>query len=186
MIKKAAMVLQLFCVYLMTGQSMNTEISESTNATATILFATTESCTIPSHAFETYIPLTSIRSVVTTKTIHATNSVIYKWCGALTPTSIKINAKLTSSTLSARAVVSTNQNLSNPRYSKSIAVTGETNYMGSFQAKGLQPNTVYFYGIQSNGITDTSTNSIGKFKTPKIGGHSYSFTTGACNSDSSS
>ncbi|MFV0305358.1 MAG: Ig-like domain-containing protein, partial [Moheibacter sp.] len=113
------------------------------------------------------------------------NNVIYKWSGALMPNSIKINAKLTNETSNARAVVSTSPTMSNPIYSTAISVTNTTNRMGTFMVNGLQPNTSYYYAIESNGIIDMNTNSIGRFTTPKNGAHSYSFTVGACNYDSS-
>ncbi len=185
MIKKAAtLALTLLCVSFITAQSTATLSSISADNTSTKVYEANADYISSSQGFELNLTTTSVSKSATTKVVSNSNSVIYKWCGALTPNSIKINAKLTNATVSARAVVSTNQNLSNPRYSKSIAVNTETNNMGSFQVKRLKPNTDYFYGIQSNGVIDTSANSIGKFKTPQIGAHSYSFTTGSCNSDS--
>ncbi len=186
MVKKTVIVVfALFCVSIIKGQSTATFSSINADNTSTTLYAANADFISSSPGFELDLTATSVSKSTTTKVVSTSNDVLYKWCGALTPNSIKINAKLTGATLSARAVVSTSQNLSNPRYSKSIAVTSETNNMGSFTVKKLKPNTDYYYGIQSNSVTDTSLTSIGKFKTPKIGAHSYSFTTGACNGDSS-
>jgi hypothetical protein len=186
MIKKTVIVaFVLFCVSFIKGQSTATLLSSIADDTSTKLYAANADFISSSPDFGLHLTTNSASKSAENKIVSTTNSVIYKWCGALTPNSIKINAKLTDATLSARAVVSTSQNLSNPRYSKSIAVTSETNNMGSFTVKKLKPNTDYFYGIQSNSVTDTSPTSIGKFKTPQIGAHSYSFITGACNSNSS-
>lgn len=112
------------------------------------------------------------------------NFVLYKWSGGLTPTSIKVNAKVASSTVNARLVVSTSNTFSNPIYSSPISIDAATNHLGSFHVTTLSPNTAYFYGVESNGVLDTRPEAVGRFRTPQAGAHSFSFTAGACNTNS--
>lgn len=109
------------------------------------------------------------------------NFVLYKWSGALTPNSIRVNAKLSRQSLQSRLVISTNEDLSNPIFGNFIAVNSSTNLMGAFVMQNLSANTTYYYAIESDGIIDNRAEAIGKFKTPQAGPHSFSFTAGACN-----
>jgi len=111
------------------------------------------------------------------------NFVIYRWSGALTPTSIKVNAKLARTAQQARLVVSTSPDMTNAFFSTPIAVTETTNFMGSFTVDNLTPDTEYFYTVEAEGIVDLRPNVIGRFKTAKTGPHSFSFTAGACNNN---
>lgn len=112
------------------------------------------------------------------------NFVLYKWSGALTPTSVKVHAKLALATPSARLVVSTNKTFTNPIFSAPVAVASSTNFVASFSVNNLIPGTEYFYRIESNGAIDTSSGATGRFKTAKSGAHSFQFTAGACNLNS--
>lgn len=111
------------------------------------------------------------------------NFVIYRWSGALTPTSIKVNAKLARTSQQARLMVSTNNSMDNPIYSEFISVSETTNFLGSFSMVNLIPDTQYFYTIEADGIADLRTEAIGRFKTAQTGAHSFSFTAGACNNN---
>lgn len=110
------------------------------------------------------------------------NEVIYQWSGAIQPTSATIVAKLTSASTTCRAVVSTSQSLSNPVYSPAASASSSNNFMAKMNVTGLQPNTTYYYAIESNGIVDNSITDIGIFKTPAAGPFSFSFTVGSCSS----
>jgi len=110
------------------------------------------------------------------------NEVIYQWSGAIQPTSATVVAKLTSASTTCRAVVSTSQSLSNPIYSPAASASSSNNFMAKMNVTGLQPNTTYYYAIESNGIVDNSVTDIGIFKTPAAGPFSFSFTVGSCSS----
>ena len=109
------------------------------------------------------------------------NFVLYKWSGALTPTSIRVNAKLARQSSKSRLIVSSSPDLTQPLMSPFISVNQTTNFMGTFEMQNLSPNTTYYYAIESHGIIDQRPEAVGKFKTPQAGPHSFSFTAGACN-----
>ncbi len=113
------------------------------------------------------------------------NEVIYLLSGALQPTSITISAKMTTASTTCRAVVSTSLNLSNPIYSPFVSSSSASNFMTKFNVTGLQPNTSYFYAIESNGVVDNSADDIGQFKTPVAGAFSFTFAHGSCSGSAS-
>jgi PhoD-like phosphatase/PhoD-like phosphatase, N-terminal domain len=108
------------------------------------------------------------------------NEVIYQWSGAIQPTSAVVVAKMTSASTTCRLVVSTSQTLSSPLLSANATASTANNLMAKMQVTGLQPNTTYFYAIQSGGVTDNSADDIGTFKTPAASAFSYRFTVGSC------
>jgi len=116
----------------------------------------------------------------TTGTNTTVNEVIHLLSGALQATSVTISAKMTSASSTCRAVVSANLDLSNPIYSAFVSSSSATNFMTKFNVTGLQPNTQYYYAIESNGVLDNSSEDIGQFKTPASGAFSFSFAHGSC------
>jgi len=106
--------------------------------------------------------------------------VKYLWSGALTFKSVKVNAKMTDSSSAVQLVVSQDSLFSFPDYSILYSVGASTNYMVSLEINGLNPQTKYFYAIQSDGIIDTSAEDIGSFTTFANGPFSYSFVIGSC------
>lgn len=113
-----------------------------------------------------------------------TNEVKYIWCGALTPYSIKVNAKLTKPSSSVRLILSTDPAFSTPIYSDYISVDESTNFMASLAADDLLPGTKYHYAVESQGIAYTSPENTGSFTTPPGGPFSYSFAVAACGKNS--
>ena len=113
------------------------------------------------------------------------NEVIYLLSGALQATSVTVSAKLTSASTTCRAVVSTSADLSNPIYSPFASSSSATNFMTKFNVTGLQPNTQYYYGVESGGVVDISAEDIGQFKTPAAGAFSFTFAHGSCSSSAS-
>lgn len=113
------------------------------------------------------------------------NEVIYIWSGALTDSSININAKLTDSSSTVRLILSTSQTFSSPLFSGYSHVDTTTNMMVAMTISGLTPATKYYYGVESNGVADTSADDVGSFTTLAIGPQSFYFVTGSCiyNSD---
>lgn len=110
------------------------------------------------------------------------NEVIYQWSGAIQPTSATVVAKLTSASTTCRALASISSTLTNPIYSAFAPASTSNNFMAKMNFTGLQPNTTYYYAIESNGVVDNSATDIGIFKTPAAGPFSFSFSVGSCSS----
>ncbi|CAA9324265.1 MAG: hypothetical protein AVDCRST_MAG56-7064 [uncultured Cytophagales bacterium] len=108
------------------------------------------------------------------------NEVIYLWSGAVQPTSATVVAKLTNASTTCRLVVSTSASLANPVLSAAVTASAANNYMAKMPITGLTPNTPYYYAVQSGGVTDGSSDDIGRFQTPADGAFSFKFTLGAC------
>lgn len=108
------------------------------------------------------------------------NEVIYQWSGAITPTSATVVAKMTSASTTCKLLVSTSSTLANPLFSANATVSSTNNNMAKMTITGLNPNTTYFYAIQSNNVIDNSPDDIGKFITPVNGAFTYKFTVGSC------
>jgi len=113
------------------------------------------------------------------------NEVIYIWSGALTSTSVKVNAKLTDTSSFIRLVADEDSTFSTPLYSSYYNVNSSTNFMVSMDLNSLLPQTKYFYCVESAGIMDSSMDDVGSFKTFASGPFSFSFVIGSCalNSD---
>jgi hypothetical protein len=120
----------------------------------------------------------SLKGIVTE--VPVVNELIYKWVGALQPTSVELVAKLASASTNCRAVVSTSAKLTSPVYSRRTEVTATRNYMAKMKITGLLPNTLYYYAIESNGTIDKSSNDVGTFTTPVDGAFSYRFVVASC------
>jgi phosphodiesterase/alkaline phosphatase D-like protein len=116
----------------------------------------------------------------TTATGGTLNEVIYIWSGALQPTSATVVAKMTSASTTCRIAVSTSPSITNPVYSAFAAASSINNNMAKMNISGLQPNTQYYYAVESNGVLDNSSDDIGRFKTPGSGAYSFSFAHGSC------
>jgi hypothetical protein len=110
----------------------------------------------------------------------ATNEVIYIWGGGLTDTSININAKLTDSSSAVRLMLSTSPQFASPIFSGFYHVDSTTNMMVAMTISGLNPSTRYYYGVEADGIADTSADDVGSFTTLAAGGFSFYFVTGSC------
>ncbi|MEO5643513.1 MAG: alkaline phosphatase D family protein [Bacteroidia bacterium] len=115
----------------------------------------------------------------------STNEVRYMWSGGLTDSSINVNAKLTDSSSTVRLMLSTSQNFTSPLFSGFYHVDSTTNMMVAMTISGLNAGTKYYYGVESNGIADTSADDVGSFTTLQQGNFSFYFVTGSCcvNSD---
>ena len=110
------------------------------------------------------------------------NEVIYQWSGAIQPTTATVVAKMTSASTTCRALASLSSTLTNPVYSAFASASSTNNFMAKMNFTGLQPNTTYYYAIESNGVVDNSSTDIGIFKTPANGPFSFTFTHGSCSS----
>jgi alkaline phosphatase D len=108
------------------------------------------------------------------------NEVVYQWSGAIQPTSATVVAKLTNASTSCRLVVSTSASLSSPLLSPAATASSTNNLMAKMSITGLRPNTTYYYAVQSGGLTDNSSEDVGRFRTPAAGAFSFRFTVGSC------
>jgi phosphodiesterase/alkaline phosphatase D-like protein len=122
----------------------------------------------------------SILIFITGYTASAQDEVLYMWSGALTPSSIKVNAKLADTSAAVRLAVSPDKSFDSPVYSEPKAAITTSSRMVSLTVDGLLPGTRYYYAIESNGVLDDSEDDIGSFKTPSSGPFSYSFVVGSC------
>jgi alkaline phosphatase D len=115
----------------------------------------------------------------------ATNEVIYIWSGGLTDTSINVNAKLTDSSSAVRLILSESPQFTSPLFSAYYHVDSTTNMMLAMHIGGLTPSTKYYYGVESDGVADTSADDVGSFTTSSATAFSFYFVAGSCclNSD---
>ena len=109
------------------------------------------------------------------------NKVKFIWAGAITTNAVKVHAKLTNPTSSARLVVSTHPSLTSPVYGTFSSADLSNNYVARLSVDGLQPATEYYYGIEADGVLDTATDAIGRFKTFNAAPHSFRFSVASCN-----
>ena len=112
--------------------------------------------------------------------IQAQNEVVYQWSGAITSSSVKVNAKLTSHTNLVRLVVSRFADLSSPLYGTYVIADASNNKMAALSISGLQSGTAYYYAVEADGIVDNSADDIGRFSTSVTGRFSFRFVTGSC------
>jgi alkaline phosphatase D len=104
--------------------------------------------------------------------------VITLWCGALTHNSVRFKARIDHASATVRMYLSYQPDLSDPFVSSFYTADASNNFIVSLSAVGLQPNTHYYYGVESDGVLDMS--QIGHFKTPGTGAYSFSFAFASC------
>ena len=100
------------------------------------------------------------------------------WCGALQPNSVRFKVRINHASTTVRIHLSTQPDLSDAFISGLQTADASNNYIVGLPAIGLQPNTHYYYGVESNGVVDMS--QIGHFKTPGTGAYSFSFAFASC------
>ncbi len=101
------------------------------------------------------------------------------WSGALTSTSIRVNARVRFDSDDVVLVVSTAASFTNPRRSApGRAQLSSNNRMVALGLGGLQPDTAYFYTIEVDGQRETA--MVGRFRTPPDGPFSFTIATAAC------
>jgi phosphodiesterase/alkaline phosphatase D-like protein len=72
-------------------------------------------------------------------------------CGAVTPDSAWVKAKLRYRGSSARLLVSSNADLKEPKWFGPMTAVVDRGNMVEFRAAGLDPNTQYYYALEVNG-----------------------------------
>jgi phosphodiesterase/alkaline phosphatase D-like protein len=108
------------------------------------------------------------------------SEVKYFWSGALTSSSVKVNAKISNQSNQVRLVVDEDSTFFSPLFSAYYNVDSTTNLMLAAQIENLDSQTKYFYAIELDGILDTSSQDIGTFTTFADGPFSFSFSIGSC------
>lgn len=111
--------------------------------------------------------------------------VMYMWSGAVTSSSVKVNAKLADTSSTVRLVVSDTPLFTDPVYSEYGSANAKNYRMVSLEVEGLLPSTEYWYAVESSGVIDSSAEDVGSFRTFASGAFSYSFVVSSCakNSD---
>ena len=106
-------------------------------------------------------------------------AVQFVWSGGITPTSARVNAKVSVDSAIVRLAVSLKNDLSAPVYSDpDTAITIDNNRVVSLGIDRLTPDIQYYYAIEVNGILDVSL--AGKFHTFPTGAASFEFALGSC------
>ena len=104
--------------------------------------------------------------------------ITWAWSGALTPTSIRVNAQVGDPGETARLAIAAEPAFEAPRWSGPEAVTEETNRIVSFAVGELEPGTDYYYAIEVDGELDRVRS--GEFSTPPDGPFSFTVALGSC------
>jgi alkaline phosphatase D len=110
---------------------------------------------------------------------YSSSQVQFLWSGGITPTSVRVKAKLIQDSVMARLAVSGQPDFAAPVYSSfDTALTDSNNRVVSFEIAGLAPSQSYYYAIDVNGELDTSV--VGKFRTFPLDSGSFTFAFASC------
>lgn len=113
--------------------------------------------------------------------LHAQDSVLHHWSGALAHDRIRVHAQLSSPAASVRLLVDDDPFWGSPLWSPYMSADTTHDRVIPFRVTGLQPGTHYKYRFEVNGTVDASSANTGQFRTPAHGPYSFNFTTGSCN-----
>lgn len=103
----------------------------------------------------------------------------FTWSGAIGSSSVTLVTRLMADGCNVRVVLSANPDYSNPIYSPSqIANTAINNRVLRYQMSGLQPDTLYYYTVECQGVRDSA--HPGQFRTLSAVPFSFSFAAGCC------
>jgi alkaline phosphatase D len=113
---------------------------------------------------------------------NAANPAIWRGpiCGAVTPDSAWVKAKLGNYGSSARLVVSKSADLSEPKWFGPMTADPERGAMVEFRATGLVPDTQYFYAIEVNGLVQMDRRGAFKTFPPADQPASFNFAFASC------
>lgn len=107
-----------------------------------------------------------------------TGLVGFIWAGAVTPTSVRVNARMREEHAAVRLVVSPNADLSEARYSDYATTETGNDGVVSIEMGRLEPHTQYYYAMEVNGRVDTT--HRGQFRTFADGPFSFRVALGSC------
>jgi alkaline phosphatase D len=102
------------------------------------------------------------------------------WSGGVTSSSARVKARVSMPNVSTRLVVSSSPNLSSPLYSSPVTSSAARDNVVDLFVNGLTPNTVYYYGLELNGVLSTDSTRRGRFQTFPQGAASFKFAFGSC------
>lgn len=103
----------------------------------------------------------------------------FTWSGALSSSSVTIVTRLLADGCNVRVVLSASPDYGNPIYSPSqIANTAINNRVLRYPMSGLQPDTLYYYTLECQGVRDSA--HPGQFRTLSAVPFSFSFAVGCC------
>ena len=105
-------------------------------------------------------------------------AVEWAWTGALQPTSIRLNAKLTRPSERVRLLLDQDQSLPRPSASSFHAAREDSHLAVSIVARDLEPGSRYFWALEVDGEVDGARR--GTFRTPLVGPQSFTFAFGSC------
>lgn len=108
----------------------------------------------------------------------ASDVVDWLLSGAVTTTTVVVNAATEDDIGAVRLVVSEETDLSDPVYSGSQPSTSEDHQIVSLTVDGLEPDTDYYYGLELDG--ELYTGRTGHFRTFPEGPASFTFAAGSC------
>lgn len=106
------------------------------------------------------------------------SEITWAWSGALTPTSIRVNAQVAEGGTTARLAIARDSSFGTPRWSEPKPVTLDTNRVVSFAITDLEPGTDYHYAVEVDGELDVVRS--GQFSTPPDAAFSFSIAMGSC------
>jgi phosphodiesterase/alkaline phosphatase D-like protein len=95
------------------------------------------------------------------------------WSGNVTSTSATVVCRLVESGQRARLLLSLSDTLSSPTFSAERISAVDAGNAVKFDVTGLRPDTVYFYGIEIEGVLRSEGVSRGRFKTFPAGAASF-------------
>jgi hypothetical protein len=121
-----------------------------------------------------------IRAADNSNAPEVTPNINLMWAGGQTSSTAKVTIGSSEQFNIARVVYSTDQNLSNPLYSQSIAWLSVEHHNFTVTLSGLTPNTDYYYAVEYDGVLNNE--KIGRIRTfPTVGqASSFSIAMSAC------
>ncbi len=110
---------------------------------------------------------------------HSEAAVQFVWSGAVTPTSARVNGKVSVDSALVRLAYTDQSDFSALSFSTiDTAITAKNNRVVSLSVTGLTPNIQYYYALEVDGVVDLSV--TGRFRTFPSGVASFSFALGSC------
>lgn len=108
----------------------------------------------------------------------AARAVEWVWTGALQPTSIRVNARLTRPSERVRLLLAGDESLTEPAASAFYSADDASRLALSIPVGDLSPGRRYFYALEVDGEVDDARR--GTFLTPEEGPQSFAFAFGSC------
>ena len=104
--------------------------------------------------------------------------VSWAWSGALTSTSIRVNAQVAEAGTTARLAVAPDPSFDTARWTEPQVVSAAANRIVAFAMSDLEPGTDYHYAVEVDGELDLVRS--GRFSTPPDAPFSFTIALGSC------